>query len=196
LGVMRTLSDAPDAAVDLLNSSNEFDDLLANAYDLRGFAATGETREIFPRFYIADFTNLVPQQLLPFQKLDTTGWLMETFYPDAPGGFSFGVISEAVVGLGWFDLVWRGAVVGWLFVGLHRSLLSSRRSFWKYGVYLWFMVMSFQTIRVGTFALVPRVFYELLVVLIVVKEVSDLLANRRLETLLPPAEVVGTNGIQ
>src|SRR4029077_10202583 len=102
LGLMRLLSDyAAGTDAGVLAANNEFESLFANAYELNQAKAAGLTDEIFPAFYFADFSNLVPQQLTPFRKIDLSEWYARTFHPayaEAGGGFAFGAISEAIVG--------------------------------------------------------------------------------------------------
>jgi hypothetical protein len=200
LGVVRSLStSSPDAELSLLSSSNEFDAIFSNAYDLRQLKATGDTKELFPQFYFVDFLNLIPQQLLPFRKLDLSAWYVGSFYPsfaERGGGLAFGVISEGIVGLGWFDIIWRGLTLGSIFAAMQKYLVAGRASFWKYGFYLWVTVLSYQCFRTSTFALVPRAFYQFLLLFVTVKAVSYFLG--RSEPIQQSASLRGalqTNGI-
>jgi oligosaccharide repeat unit polymerase len=183
LGIVRALSgSSPDAGFALLSSSNEFDSIFANAYDLRELKALGRTDDIFPQFYFADFLNLIPQQLSPFQKLDLSAWYVESFYPSTAqkgGGLAFGVISEGIVGLGWFEILCRGLFLGWIFAVLQKYLLGGRASFWKYGFYLWLTVLCYQCFRGSTFLLLPRAFYQFLLLVVILKAVSSLLGRSR-----------------
>ena len=171
LGIVRALEDSSgEEGVNLLSSSNEFDAILANAYDLRELKAEGKTDEIFPQLYFADLLNLIPQQVSPFRKLDLSAWYVESFYPSLEkkgGGLAFGVISESVVGLGWFDAVWRGALIGWIFAWIFRFLLRGPTSFWKYCFYLWATSLCYQVFRGGTFLLVPRFVYQFLFLVLI-----------------------------
>jgi hypothetical protein len=163
MGIIRTVSGSANGAdVGLLASSNEFDALFGNAYDLRQLKAAKQTDQIFPWLYLADLANLLPDQLFPGKKLDPSNWYVQTFYPkyaDSGGGFAFGAVCESIVGLGWIDLVWRGALIGWLFGCVRRYFMTGEITFWKYGFYLWMIVYSYQTFRVTTFVLLPRVIY-------------------------------------
>ena len=199
LGIVRWMgSSSPDVQASILTSNNEFDGVFANAYDVRELAAAGDTKEIFPRLYFVDFTNLVPQQLLPFQKIDLEAWYVGTFYSDLDaigGGYAFGVIPEAIVGLGRFDILWRGALLGWIFALLQKHLLTNRKSFWSYGFYLWTMVLSFHTIRTSTFALLPRAFFQFLTVFVTVKVASSLFGmRRRPRPGITPMRALGIDG--
>ena len=160
LGVVRALSSSADnPAFSLMGSGNEFDNLLANAYDLHDLKAAGDTADIFPQFYFADFTRVLPEGVFPSGHIDPSRWYVQNFYPayaDQGGGFAFGVIPECIVGLGWFDVIWRGLLVGWAFGMIHRFYVDGPNTLWRYAFYLWATVFSFQTFRVTTFNLVPR----------------------------------------
>jgi oligosaccharide repeat unit polymerase len=183
LGVVRSVQNSSlDEGINLLASSNEFDAVFANAYDIRELKAQGRTSEIFPRFYVGDFLNLIPQQISPFQKLDVAAWYVESFYPSLAakgGGLAFGVIPESIVGFGWFDVLCRGVVIGWSFAAIYRYLFARTGSFWMYCFYLWITVLSYQVFRAGTFVLVPRAIYQFLTVVIIVRMTSSVFTQRR-----------------
>jgi hypothetical protein len=166
LGIWRALSSPGEDAVSVLSSGNEFDNVFANAYDLRELKATGQTDDIFPRIYFADFSRMLPDGLVPKGQLDPSQWYVQNFYPaysDQGGGFAFGAISESIVGLGLFDVIWRALFVGWVFGTAHRLFMTSRNSFWNYAFYIWLTVFSYQTFRVTTFNLVPRALLILII---------------------------------
>jgi hypothetical protein len=181
LGIIRALSDPSlDEGLSLLNSSNEFDSVLANAYDIRDLKAVGETREIYPRFYFSDFLNLIPQQISPFRKLDLADWYVQSFYPALAakgGGLGFGVISESILGFGWLDVIWRGALLGWVFAYFQKRLLTFQSSFWTYGFFLWLTVLSYNCFRTGTFVLVPRAVYQFFSVFVLCKMMAWLVGT-------------------
>jgi hypothetical protein len=160
LGIARALSSSSDdPAFYLLGSGNEFDNLFANAYDLKQLKEAGQTAEIFPRFYFADLARMVPEQLAPGGQIDPSQWYVQSFYPayaERGGGFAFGAISECIVGMGWIDVIWRGLLVGWVFGSLHHLFVTREKTFWNYAFYLWATVFSYQTFRVTTFNLLPR----------------------------------------
>jgi hypothetical protein len=171
LGMIRMfyLYSSDEAVVSLVASRNEFETLFANAYDLRELKATGQTEDIFPGLYFSDVANLIPQQIMPFKKIDLGEWYVQTFYDnytEGGGGFGFGAISESIVGLGWIDLIWRGFLVGWIFAWIYRRFSTEKMSFWNYSFYLWVTIFSYQTFRTTTFILVPHVIYDVLPVMV------------------------------
>lgn len=166
LGAARALaSSADDRAFYLLGSGNEFDGLLANAYDLKDLKATGQTSDIFPGIYFSDVVRMAPPALFRSEQTDPSQWYVRNFYPayaEQGGGFAFGAISESIVGLGLFDVIWRALLVGWAFGTIRRVFVSGNNSFWNYIFYLWATVFSYQTFRVTTFNLLPRALAMLL----------------------------------
>jgi hypothetical protein len=163
MGMVRTVSGSSDASdIGLLASSNEFDGLFGNAYDLQQLKASKQTDQIVPWLYLADAANLLPDQLFPGKKLDPSNWYVRTFYPvyaENGGGFAFGAVGESIVGLGWIDVIWRGALIGWLFGSVRKYFITGEVTFWKYAFYLWMIIYSYQSFRVTTFVLLPRVVY-------------------------------------
>ena len=166
LGIWRALSSPGEDTFTVLSSGNEFDNVFANAYDLRELKVTGQTDDIFPRIYFADFSRMLPDGLVPKGQLDPSQWYVQNFYPaysDQGGGFAFGAISESIVGLGLIDVIWRALFVGWAFGIAHRLFMTSRNSFWNYAFYIWLTVFSYQTFRVTTFNLLPRALLILMI---------------------------------
>jgi len=171
-----------DSPRDPLAYNNEFESVFSTSYDLLYGKGISASRAIPRSFYVSDFLNLVPQQLLPFQKIDLTRWYVETYYPTyamSGGGLAFGVVPEAIVGLGWFDVGWRGAIIGVLFALIHRNFVNGKKSFWKYCFYLWTVIFAYQCFRNTTFRLVPQFFYEFLTVVIVSKIMLKILPRRK-----------------
>ncbi len=167
LGAARALSSSvDDRAFYLLGSGNEFDGLFANAYDLKDLKASGQTADIFPGIYFSDIVRMAPVSLFPSEQMDPSRWYVESFYPayaKQGGGFAFGAISECVVGLGLFDVIWRALLVGWAFGTIRHVFVTGNNSFWNYIFYLWATVFSYQTFRVTTFNLLPRALAMLLI---------------------------------
>jgi hypothetical protein len=173
LGMVRGLRELnADNGVNPFGYANEFEIVLGNAYDMSQLRSSGEAKSIFPGFYLSDFLNLVPQQLLPFKKIDLAYWYVNGFYPEfaeGGGGLAFGAIPESMLGLGWVDAVWRGALVGAAFAWLHRRVFRVKQSIWSFGFYVWALVFSYQCFRGTTFILVPRAFYQFFLLFLLVK---------------------------
>jgi hypothetical protein len=181
LGIARSVQEVDsDAGLNPFGYANEFESIYANAYEVSQLEAGGETKAVFPDIYFADVVSVIPQQVVPFEKLDVASWYVNTFYPDwadSGGGFAFGVIPESIVGLGWIDVLWRGAALGFLFAWLHRRFTTSTQSLWRFSFHLWVLIFSYQCFRAGTFALVPRVFYQFVLVFIWIRVFTAVIAH-------------------
>ena len=153
-----------DSPRDPLAYNSEFESLFATSYDLLYGNGTNAASALPTSFYVSDFLNLIPQQFLPIQKFDRTRWYVESDHPAyamSGGGLAFGeAVPEAIVGLGWLDVAWRGAIIGVVFALVHRNFVYGKKSFWKYCLYLWMIIFAYQCFRSTTFRLVPEFFYQ------------------------------------
>lgn len=138
---------------------NEFTSIFINALDLQRLRDAGLTDSVFPQAYLSDIVNTVPQQLLPFEKLDLSNWYVQTFYPEYAargGGLVFGIISEAVIGHGYPEATLRATLLGVLLAAAHICVATQKRkSIWSITFYIWLLVLSFKLFRGTTLALVP-----------------------------------------
>jgi hypothetical protein len=152
--------------------TSEFEAILVNAYDLRFVKHASGVMKDRPGLYFSDLTSLVPQQLLPFEKEVKSDWYLITYYPAARelgNGFAFGVLSEAVTGWGWPELIVRGVLIGILFGLFHRRIKSRPVSLWQLAFYLWLTVLSFQVIRNTSFGLLQWAEYHFFVPVIAIR---------------------------
>jgi hypothetical protein len=173
MGVMRGIS-IDDASADLnpFNYPSEFMRVFSNANDLLRAKQAGQTTRIAASVYIGDFSALIPQQLLPFSKTDPVDWYVQTFYPAFAaegGGLVFGAVPESIVGLGHFDAIWRGAVLGIIFAVIFNKLRRKQCSFWQFVFYLWLTLFCFKCFRSTTFRLLPAFLYDFLTVYILAR---------------------------
>ncbi|PYS68055.1 MAG: hypothetical protein DMF73_17745 [Acidobacteria bacterium] len=156
-----------------LTTSNEFQSLFTTSYDLYQRKHLGVLGPVPWQIYASDFYLLVPQQLLPFAKIDPAEWYLDVLGIRGKGvGFMFGVMSQAVLGLDWIELIIRGAVLGVAFGALHRWYVRHASSFWATLFYLFVGIWSFYTFRATTFWFVHFIVYEFVPVMIVIKTVE------------------------
>ena len=166
--------------------ASEFENNFANAYDVGRLKALGLIRDLPVAFYLADLLALVPQQLLPVEKVSPAVWYVSTFYPDyaaAGGGMAFGSIAESILGGGWVDAMGRAAVLGLLLAQVHRFCARSGAKFWSFIFYVWATVSVYQSFRATTFVLVGYVVYRFLPVAIGVATLASVLRA------MPPTRV-------
>ena len=177
---------------------SEFESILGNAYDLKFVRGASGVMISQPALYFSDIASLVPQQLLPFQKGTKADWYLATFYPASAAtgvGFAFGVLSEAITGFGWMEMVVRGALVGLAFGWLHRRYSSRPLSLWELAFYVWLMAWSYQIVRNTTFCLLQRFEYHFFVPVVAIRSIRfvllkggwrRLLGRKQLDTVAAP----------
>ena len=113
--------------------------------------------------YFDDIFYLIPSQFLPFEKLSLSQWYLKVIDQHGRGvGFMFGVISQGVVGGGWFELAVRAAITGAVFAKLHSWYLTRTHSFWALVTYVFIAVKSYYIFRASTSYIVYFVIYHLL----------------------------------
>lgn len=147
----------------------EFEIIFGNAVDLKYIKYLSGGFIGQANLYWSPFFALVPQQLLPITKDLPGNWYVREYYPTyyaLGGGLAFGLLSEAVMGYGIVEIVWRGLLIGVLFGLLHRRLARGQVSVGFLMFYIWVTVWSYQTIRTGTLAPLVLILYHFIVPLL------------------------------
>jgi hypothetical protein len=153
-GYFRGVSNQVDTIQAMLSASSEFQSMYGTAYNLLYLRDTGGLPDIPWQMYFADLFRLIPQQLLPFDKVDPSDWYLDLIGQKGIGvGFMFGAISEAVVGLGVMEMLVRGLIVGTVFGAIHNWYAKRATKFWPTLFYLWLCVRSYYTYRASSFYL-------------------------------------------
>jgi hypothetical protein len=165
---------------ELLVGSSEFEALFGNAYDVERLTAIGEIDKasLAAAVYLGDIINLVPQQLMPFEKLDLQRWYVGTFhsdYAERGGGLAFGAIAEGLIGLGVIDLIWRGLLVGVVFCWFDRTCRSGTIGYWRFVIQVWLISSCYLTFRSGMLALLPVFVYRFVPAMLAVAALAYLL---------------------
>jgi hypothetical protein len=146
----------------LASATSEFQSSYATAYDLDQMKKRGQLENIPVQLYVSDFLMPVPQQLLPFKKIDPSEWYLGVRGFKDQTAYVFGVIAQSVIGFGLLELVLRGAVIGILFAWAQRWYTRHSSSFLPTLAYLWLCVWSYYTFRASTFYLLSPIIYRLL----------------------------------
>ena len=183
-GVLRSgiLADTGEGFVRSLAYTNEFEALFGNAFDVLRLKEDGLIRHLPVSFLLTDVFALVPQQLLPIEKLNPAGWYLSAFHPEAAAegvGYAFGTIPESIVFGGSTEIVVRGALLGVLLAAVHRWCARQRRAFWPLVIYLWATLLVYQAFRNSTFCLLPYFVYRIPLVILFVEVVRNLASKRR-----------------
>lgn len=159
------------------SGTTEFEVLFANAIHLARISRT--VHDIPAALYWADLARLVPQQLVPFDKIDPAAWYVARFFPEyaaSGGGLAFGTITEAVLTGGAVSALARGAALGLCFATIHCVCLRQAHSFWAFVFYIWIMSLCYQSFRNTTFSLAVLIGYRFLPAVVAVTVLTALLA--------------------
>jgi hypothetical protein len=179
-GGLRTVAEAGTSP---WATMNEFQALFGMAYDLYARQAAGTLGPIPWQVYANDLVMLVPSQLLPFSKLDPC---MGYAPVDGIGlGCVLGVISYAVIGLDWVELLLRGAGLGLLLAVMHRWYAQRQSGYWATLFYLCLCLWSYYTYRGSTLHIAYYVLYRFVPLLVMVRLVQIVVRN--LHRVLLPA---------
>lgn len=153
-------------------SAGEFEVLFVNALDMQRRVHTGEVGQVPVELYASDAISVVPSQLLPFAKQNLSSWYVTRFYPElarSGGGLAFGIIPQALLGLGWVDLLLRGALLGAVFGALHRMAQRNTHRIWYVVGYLWLTLTAYQSLRASTFFQLSPVVQQLIPAMLLVE---------------------------
>jgi hypothetical protein len=156
--------------LDLLMSQNEFQSLFATSYDISQRKQAGALGDVPLQLHFVDLYLEIPSQMLPFEKIDPAQWYLDLIGLRNSGvGFMFGVMSQAAVGLGWIELVFRGALLGVLFAGFHRRYVRDASRFWVTLLYLFVAIWSYYTFRATSLWFVHSIVYQFIPVMLAAK---------------------------
>lgn len=150
----------------------EFMALFVNSVDLSEHLLTGNAGNFAHQLMFADIAKMVPSQLWLGQKLDPATWYAETFYPEyyaAGGGFAFGVLSEAVMGFGIGDAIVRGLLLGFFFAYAGNNLMGRNATILSTFIYVWLIVICYQSYRDTTFSFLARGIYQVIPVFLLLR---------------------------
>ena len=165
-----------DSDISLLQIANEFQNYFAYNYNLLVMKQTG-ILDVPTQLYFYDVLLPLPQQLLPFAKMNPTFWYWQ--YSETKGFFTFNPIAQAIVGGDWIDLVVRGGLLGCLFASAHKWYLRRSDSMVSTFIYLYIVVYSYYSIKDSSFILVYYVIYKLIPALIAIKLSGSLLQKNK-----------------
>ncbi|MGD0887398.1 MAG: hypothetical protein ABSA46_21355 [Thermodesulfovibrionales bacterium] len=169
LGLYRSYFDISDMRVDLSRSeagifsgTNEFQSLLGTEYNVLQLKEGGVDLPWY--LYINDFiTILPPQQLMSFEKVSASEWYLRQIGLSKTGiGFMWGVISQSIIGLDWFELPLRGAILGYILARFHRWYLKRQSGFMETLLYIFLCLKVYYTFRDTTFSLLSNFVWEVI----------------------------------
>jgi hypothetical protein len=139
----------------LLAMNNEFQVLFGNAFHMKYMKESNSLGKIPTAMYFNDLVRGIPQQFLPYEKVEGSGWYLERIGLSNRGiGMMFGGITQSILGWDWLELVLRGAALGFIFALVHRWYVRRSSSFWMTLLYLWLCLFCYYTVRDTTFSFV------------------------------------------
>jgi len=184
LGMLRGGMDIKETDItSTVFAGNEFEAVFANAIDIFRMKMSVTGSYFSPTsLYLSDILRFIPRQFLPFEKVNLSEWYVNNFYSDYAqkgGGYVFGGIAESIMGFGVFDIIWRAGLLGFIFALVHRRyIFNSKNTFWTFLFYIWITVLSYDCIRNGTFALLPRFLYGFIPSVFLINMFSAVLRRR------------------
>jgi hypothetical protein len=181
------LRDYADYASDF-STANEFQILMGTDLHIREMVANG--LKIPPQLPWSELLMLIPQQLLPTEKIDPSIWyLLESGYSETGSGYMFGVQSQAATGWGNPELFVRGILLALVLGFFHRQYVNRPPSFLLTVSYIWLITAIYYSYRAATFYWVTFVAFRLLVFIAMFLAIRHIVAIIRSnqETSTPPS---------
>lgn len=141
-----------------LIAANEFTSIMGTNLDVRVIM----TREVdIPlSIYLNDFLMLLPGFLFPGGKIDGASWYLIMNGWDGQGvGYMWGVLSQAAIGFGAFEVFVRGSLVGIFMSQVQRYLERNIHSKFAVISYLYITIFMFLAFRNTTGILLALLIY-------------------------------------
>lgn len=153
--------DYPVDATDF-STANEFQVLMSTNLHIREMVANGLKTP--PQVHLSELLMLIPQQLLPVEKIDPSIWyLLESGFSETGSGYMFGVQSQAEIGWGNPELFVRGILLALVLGIVHWQYVKRPPSFLPTVAYIWLITAIYYSYRAATFYWVTFVAFRLLV---------------------------------
>lgn len=167
-------------SIAIVFARSEFMGVFVTALDVRQIYLTGASVGMNLTLFFSDLVRLVPQQILPVEKIDPASWYVTTFYPEyaaSGGGFAFGMLAEAALSGGFLAALIRGLALG-IVLTASFNLLTKRSSIWTFIIYVWLLTSTYQCFRDTTFTLAGRFVFQFLPAILLTVAVAAILKGR------------------
>jgi hypothetical protein len=162
-GYWRDVGSHVTNVADIWSAATEFQVLLANGLHVSWAHAHGLINEVPWQIRFNDFILMIPQQLLPFEKLDLADWYIRETGVDNHGlGLMFGVVAQSELGFGRAELMVRGVLLGAVLAFVHRQCVKRATSLTAFIFYLWLCTSIYYTYRASTFYIVTWAAYRVI----------------------------------
>lgn len=131
-------------------SSNEFQALWGTAFDLKQHKDAGDL-EVPWQIYFSDLYLPIPGQFLPFEKLNPSLWYLDAVVGNRSSGYMFGILAQAAIGFGMYEVIIRGALLALVLALIHRWYARHQASFWATSTYAFLLGWVYYSYRATTF---------------------------------------------
>jgi hypothetical protein len=146
---------------DLWLVPTEFQSLMASGISISWQKARGNFHDVPWQIIFSDLVLMIPQQLLPFPKLDVSDWYLQQIgWEKTASGLMVGVVAQSKLGFGLAELVIRGAVLGAVLAFIHRQCVRHASSLTSFIIYLWLCTSIYYTYRASTFYIATWAVYR------------------------------------
>lgn len=169
-----SLLDQAQVALDLLDGyqvlftiSDEFQNAYGSLLEFKHNLEHGLLDPVPWQIYAADILMTIPQQILPFEKLEPVEWYVQATHNS--DYFNFSVFAQAAIGFGWVEIALRGGLLGFALAIIHNWWARKPSTLWRTVFYIWLTVVSYQAVRNTSFYFVPLVLYRFLPLLLIVR---------------------------
>lgn len=161
-GVSNEKMDVTETTVDYrtvaFSMANEFQTLFAGAYDITKMVENGILTDVPLQLNLVELFMLIPQQLLPFEKVDVAEWYLAN--STTRGFFMLNPVAQGAIGLGLMEIIARSALLGWFFARIHNYYLANGNKFWSAVFYSWMISQSYYSIRSSSFYFLAFIVYR------------------------------------
>jgi len=144
-GNLENLTTTLDSSGNILAKTNDFQSLFGGNYDLLQMKQTGSLRDVPLQFRLYEVVAIIPQQILPFEKIDVQQWVIGR--SDNPEYFMFNPISQSIIGFGFVELICRGFLLALIFARVRTWYILRASRFWPTLLYFYLVIISYDTIR-------------------------------------------------
>lgn len=151
------------------SANNEFQALFGTSYDVLMRKEAGAPIPWY--LYLNDFNTLFPpQHWLPFERVPAAEWYLRELGLSGSGqGFMWGVITQAIVGLDWWELAPRGAALGFILAKIHNWYVRHQDGYLETVIYLVLCLKIYNTFRNTTLSPMAVVIWEILPFILLLK---------------------------
>jgi hypothetical protein len=178
LGFFRDYWETGDDIGVFLQASNEFQALFGTAYDMVLYEREGQSVPML--LHWADLFRIIPQQLLPFQKIDPSNWYLEQLgVDDRSVGLMFGVIAQGLLINDPAGIALLACIVGTGLGALHNWYVKRAHRFWTTLFYLWMCVEVYYSFRASALYAATWIIYRFIPLYLLVETTAWILRTGR-----------------